>query len=257
MPLQTKSWFVNSEFILKEILFKQRWFLKWFLTPPAVRFYYSWASFSLENLFRLWSVRMWWKGASGRTPAWEFCLAHAIPRCMISCLFICVILPEKGPSLIETGREITFSRAFALWWGRWGRKAGAVGGQRPEQGAPALREGCGTACPPPQTPPTNSLLWLPPLEFSPWAGVGVFPSPWKWKGRLSARAAVIIPALKPAIDSFPSTHSRWTTKGQAGAAGSGPLAREHPPTATPCEFLQECPVQGRGEKRNISAYWKY
>lgn len=232
-------------------------------------------------------------GCGGSTPVWEFCLAHAIPRWMISCLFICVILPEKEPKLIETGREITFSWAFMLWWGRRGRKDGAVGGQCPERGglchgtgcrspgaagtpspgcaaasqpgafppgqrgAPALREGCGTAWPPQQTPPTDSLLWLPPLEFSPWAAVGVFPSPWKSKGRLSARAAVIIPALKPAIDSFPSTHSRWTTKGQAGAAGSGPLAREHPPAATPSEFLQECPVQGRGEKRNISAYWKY
>lgn len=71
----------------------------------------------------------------------------------------------------------------------------------------------------------HSLFWLLSPEFSPWASAGVFPSPWKYRRPLTPRAAVIIPALKPVIGSFPrhplASGPPRATSGEREPGGSG------------------------------------
>lgn len=106
----------------------------------------------------------------------------------------------------------------------------APGPSLPARGSSGISRfggGVGDGRSPSASTPTNPLLWLPPLEFSPWAAAGVAPSPWKSKGRLSARAAVIIPALKPAIDSLPAP-----TRAGPPRALPGSIPRQSPPASS-------------------------
>lgn len=84
---------------------------------------------------------------------------------------------------------------------------------------------------------------------------GLFPSPWRYKGPLSARAAVVIPALKSAVGSFVPPQRplapgpRRATAAELEPAGSGGTCRARPPVPSPVNAVTKRPTPRTGGKK--------